>query len=199
MTIRELLTEKGLVEGVDYTLSGDELTVLEQIQHIPEVPARTEQREVLDVNGQSFDPAQFEQVEFSPAIPAHDVPFFANIPSIELLYGELVAKEDTGLILGEFLHNKEVDSENDNCNMALFLAGDDSGWRFANIEAPTRKQLYELIPQARQRANQSAINKEAQSFLDATDWMVTRAFERGDELSPEFKAERQAARAAIVR
>jgi hypothetical protein len=46
---------------------------------------------------------------------------------------------------------------------------------------------------------QQAINAEAQAFLASTDWMVIRAAERGEELSPEFKAERQAARDRIVK
>jgi hypothetical protein len=35
-----------------------------------EVPAQYEEQEVLDENGQSFDPPQFETVEVSPAVPA---------------------------------------------------------------------------------------------------------------------------------
>ncbi len=46
---------------------------------------------------------------------------------------------------------------------------------------------------------QEQINAEAQAFLDSTDYIVIRAAERGEELSPEFKAERQAARQRIVR
>jgi hypothetical protein len=46
---------------------------------------------------------------------------------------------------------------------------------------------------------QEKINAEAQAFLDSTDWMVIRAMEKGEELSPEFKAERQAARNKIVK
>lgn len=46
---------------------------------------------------------------------------------------------------------------------------------------------------------QQAINAEALTFLASTDWMVIRAAERGEELSPEFKAERQAARDRIVK
>lgn len=46
---------------------------------------------------------------------------------------------------------------------------------------------------------QQAINAEALAFLAATDWKVVRAMERGEELSPEFKAERQAARDRIVK
>jgi hypothetical protein len=46
---------------------------------------------------------------------------------------------------------------------------------------------------------QEKINVEAQAFLDATDWMVIRAMEKGEELSLELKAERQAARDRIVK
>lgn len=46
---------------------------------------------------------------------------------------------------------------------------------------------------------QEKINEEAQAFLDSTDWMVIRALEKGIELSPELKAERQAARDRIVK
>ena len=46
---------------------------------------------------------------------------------------------------------------------------------------------------------QEAINAEALAFLASTDWMVTRAMERGEELSAEFKAEREEARARIVK
>ena len=46
---------------------------------------------------------------------------------------------------------------------------------------------------------QEKINVEARAFLDATDWMVIRAMEKGEELSPELKAERQAARDRIVK
>lgn len=46
---------------------------------------------------------------------------------------------------------------------------------------------------------QEKINEEAQAFLDSTDWVVIRALEKGIELSPELKAERQAARDRIVK
>jgi hypothetical protein len=46
---------------------------------------------------------------------------------------------------------------------------------------------------------QEKINREAMEYLDSTDWMVIRAAERGEELSPEFKAERQAARNRIIK
>lgn len=45
---------------------------------------------------------------------------------------------------------------------------------------------------------QEETNKSARAYLATTDWMVVRAMERGETLSVEFKAERQAARDSIV-
>ena len=49
------------------------------------------------------------------------------------------------------------------------------------------------------KLEQEKINAEALVFLASTDWMVVRAMERGEELSPEFKAQRQEARDRIVK
>ena len=38
----------------------------------------------------------------------------------------------------------------------------------------------------------------AQAFLDATEWIVLRAMERGEQLSVEFKAERDATRLKVL-
>lgn len=55
----------------------------------------------------------------------------------------------------------------------------------------------EIIDDSAQKA-QELINSEAKTFLAATDYIVIRASERGESLSSEFKAEREAARARIV-
>lgn len=56
-----------------------------------------------------------------------------------------------------------------------------------------------IIEDISAKLEQEKINAEALAFLNATDWMVIRAMEKGEELSPEFKAERQAARDRIVK
>jgi hypothetical protein len=56
-----------------------------------------------------------------------------------------------------------------------------------------------VIEDISDKLEQEKVNAEAQAFLDATDWMVIRALEKGEELSPELKAERQAARDRIVK
>jgi hypothetical protein len=62
------------------------------------------------------------------------------------------------------------------------------------------EQTYEIIStDISAQVEQEAINASALAYLASTDWMVTRAIERGEELSAEFKAEREAARASIVR
>lgn len=45
---------------------------------------------------------------------------------------------------------------------------------------------------------QEQVNAEALAYLAQTDWVVTRAMERGEPLTEEFKSEREAARARIV-
>ena len=110
----------------------------------------------------------------------------------------IVLEVDAALLVGAFLKGKEV-SDEDSLNLELFLKGDISGWRFKNIPAPSLEELKALEPQVSQKQNQEKINAEALAFLAATDWMVVRAVERGEELSPEFKAERQAARDRIVK
>lgn len=56
-----------------------------------------------------------------------------------------------------------------------------------------------IIEDISEKLQQEAINAEALAFLASTDWMVVRAMERGESLSPEFKAERQAARDRIIK
>lgn len=50
-----------------------------------------------------------------------------------------------------------------------------------------------------EQLEQETINEAALQYLASTDWMVVRAAERGEELSPEFKAARETARNSIVR
>jgi hypothetical protein len=108
-----------------------------------------------------------------------------------------VASQDLALLIDKYLSDKtELRDENDSLNIAN---GSIFRWDFKNITQPSIEQLYELIEPVNAKLSQDAINAEAQAFLSATDWMVIRAAERGEELSPEFKAERQAARDRIIK
>jgi hypothetical protein len=110
----------------------------------------------------------------------------------------LILEVDAALLVGEFLKDKDV-SDEDSLNLELFLKGDLSGWRFKNVPAPTMEELKALESAVNSKLDQEKVNAEAQAFLDASDWMVVRAMEKGEELSAEFKAERQAARDKIVK
>jgi hypothetical protein len=65
------------------------------------------------------------------------------------------------------------------------------------VEIPADYEV--VIEDLSAKLEQEKINAEALAFLAATDWMVIRAMERGEELSAELKAERQAARDRIVK
>jgi hypothetical protein len=70
-------------------------------------------------------------------------------------------------------------------------------------EVPAREEVLEgytvEIVDISAQLEQEAVNKQSLEFLAATDYIVVRAAERNEELSAEFKAQREAARAAIVR
>ena len=104
---------------------------------------------------------------------------------------------DLALLIDKYLSDKsELRHEDDSFNIvgeSIFR------WDFANISCPTMEELQALQPTVEAEQSQAQINAEALAFLAATDWMVVRAAERGEELSPEFKAERQAARQRIVK
>jgi hypothetical protein len=65
------------------------------------------------------------------------------------------------------------------------------------VEIPADYEV--VIEDLSAKLEQEKINTDALAFLAATDWMVIRAMERGEELSAELKAERQAARDRIVK
>jgi len=139
-----------------------------------------------EVSPQQEQPAPAQEEQPSPVVEQPPVP------------EPIVLEVDAALLVDAFIKGKEV-SDEDSLNLELFLKGDISGWRFKNIPAPSLEELKALEPQVSQKQNQEKINAEALAFLAATDWMVVRAVERGEELSPEFKAERQAARDRIVK
>jgi hypothetical protein len=101
------------------------------------------------------------------------------------------------LLVEKYLEDKKhLQTENDS------ICIDESGivsWNFQNIPQPSMEDLFVFEDLIKKNIDQQKINQEALAFLAATDWMVIRAMERGEELSPEIKAERQAARDRIVK
>ena len=143
------------------------------------------------------EPALSEETPTEESTPAQEEALVEQIPAPAPIE-PIIFNVDPALLIGELLKDKEV-SDDDSLNLELFLKGDSSGWRFKNISAPSLEELKALEPQVSSAQSQQVINEEARAFLDSTDWMVIRAMEKGLELSPEFKAERQAARDRIVK
>lgn len=113
---------------------------------------------------------------------------------------------DYTLLVSKYLADKQVDAD-DNLNLDLFLSGDSSGWRFANVPAPSIEELEALNNQVEQEVIQSQTNQQARAFLNATDWQIIRHQDQllsGETPSlsePELQtllAQRKAARESIV-
>lgn len=106
---------------------------------------------------------------------------------------------DYRLLISKYLKDKAV-TEDDSLNVELFLEGDLSGWRFANVPAPSLEELHALHEQVEAEQNQIQVNAEALRYLAETDWMVIRASENQDKPVPQDVLEaRQAARDRIVK
>jgi len=56
-----------------------------------------------------------------------------------------------------------------------------------------------IIEDISTKIEQEKINAEALAFLAATDYIIIRAMERGEQVSPEIKTEREAARNRIIK
>lgn len=191
--IIELLTQKGFVQGVDYSYENGVLTALQKTRMVDQEIDHPEVPEVLGAEGDVVE----------PAIPAYteviqvEETYTVQIPSLDELKRELVAANDPALIISQYLKDKPV-TDDDSLNIDLFLQGQD-GWRFQNIPAPSIDELYDLIPGTKSLAEQQKINEESLRFLAETDYMIIREMDSGVLCPPEIRAQRAAARAAIVK
>lgn len=130
--IIELLTQKGFVQGVDFSYENGELVALEQIRMVTQVDEDTQ-----------------EEVQVEEA-------FYASLPSLSELKLEAVRQSDPALLISEYLKGKPV-SDDDSLNIDLYLNGQ-GGWRFANVAAPSMEELFELIqPVQAAMAQQAAL------------------------------------------
>jgi hypothetical protein len=122
--IIELLTQKGFVQNVDYSYENGELVALEQIRMVTQIDEDTQ-----------------EEVQVEEA-------FYADLPSLAELKLEAVRQSDPALLISEYLKGKPV-SDDDSLNVELFLNGQ-GGWRFAQVEAPSMDELFNLIQPVKQ-------------------------------------------------
>lgn len=114
---------------------------------------------------------------------------------------------DYALLISKYLSDKQVE-ESDSYNLELFLSGDVSGWRFANVPAPSIEELEALQPQVQAAQEQAQINAQSMAFLSECDWKRQRhisqkalgiATSLSDEEYLTMEAACQAAREAIVK
>jgi len=70
---------------------------------------------------------------------------------------------------------------------------------FEDQQVEVNPEGYEIsIEDISAQLAQAAKNEAALKFLNESDWKVVKAMEKGEALSEEFKAERQAARDSII-
>jgi hypothetical protein len=138
--IIELLLQKGFVEGVDFSLENDTLTALPKIRMVDQEIEHPAVEEVLGAEGDVITPAQEAYIE---VIQVEET-YYEQLPSIESLKVELIKANDPAMLINEYLKGKDI-AEDDSLNIELFLNGDSSGWRFANIAAPSIQEMFDLI------------------------------------------------------
>lgn len=137
--IIELLTQKGFVQGVDYSYENGVLTALQRTRLVDQEIDHEEVPAVLGAEGDVIEPAIPAWTEVIQVEETYTV----QIPSLDQLKRELVAANDSALIISQYLKDKPV-AEDDSLNIDLFLQGQ-GGWRFQNIPAPSIDELYDLI------------------------------------------------------
>jgi len=160
--IKELLLEKGFVEGVDYSLSGNTLTALEKTRPVEQIIHHVAIPPILGSEGDVV-------VEGTPAwdeIIIVDETYTENIPSLQSLKLELIRRHDAAALVGAFLEGKQT-TENDSVNVDLFLSGG-PGWRFEFTPPPSIDDLYSLIPTVKAKIEAQQV-KETRIARGAAD------------------------------
>lgn len=155
MDYKKVLEKLGLVEGVDFALTIESFEMLpknrqvEQIVSHPEVLEVTEEQEILDEDGLSYDPRQFETVVITPYQAAYDevilvdeqyVPEAPSMEIMEAAHKEVILDEsDIALLVEEYLSDKAAlrDSE-DSLNIVNNRI---HSWGLINIPQPSIDEL----------------------------------------------------------
>ena len=152
--IIELLTQKGFVQGVDYSYENGVLTALQRTRLVDQEIDHEEVPAVLGAEGDVIEPAIPAWTEVIQVEETYTV----QIPSLDQLKRELVAANDSALIISQYLKDKPV-AEDDSLNIDLFLQGQ-GGWRFQNIPAPSVDELFDLIVPVKEAAEKERIKAE---------------------------------------
>jgi hypothetical protein len=211
MNITRILSHLGLTEAVDYNIVDNAIVMLpktrmvEQVIEHDAVEEVTEEQEVLDAEGLSFDPPQYETVviveaqeaytetvmveeEYTPAAPSEDA---LQRAELELRVADL---GDVMELVGKYLEG-HVASEDESINPEAFAVAhindpSSSFWRMS-IPKPTLAELEAIranldpikaaaaVRKARMDEGRKA-REACQNVLD-----IVAGFNLESELSPE--------------
>lgn len=167
MTIQELLTEKGFVENVDYSLIDNQLLAIVKYRII-----------------------EATEDEQGNQIPESQIPYNENIPSLDSLMRECLLRDGKGAYLvSKYLDQQPIKPSGD-INVDLFLMNGE-GWRITNIIAPSIEYLYGLIDTVSPSIAQEQLNIESKAYLAETDWYIIREFETGKPCPTDIKSKRE--------
>lgn len=192
MNIQAKLLEKGFVEGVDYSITNNQLTALPKTRQVEQIiPHVTVIPAVFDAQGVEIS-SQSESVVNESVFVTET--YTEQLPSLESVKLECI---DISVAIGEFLKGKEAlrDIENDSVNI---VNNSIHSWNFKNIPCPTAAELIACGEIAEIKANQEIINIESLKYLADTDYLVIRFAETGIAIPAGISELRAAARLKIV-
>lgn len=185
MTIQEKLLEKGFVEGVDYTFDNNTLVAIVKTRPVESV---IHHPEVLDEQGNVLQEASEEVVQTEEQ-------YTELLPDLDSVKMECIS--DVVIAINEYLSDKKhLITEDDFINISENRI---VSFSYAQIEFPSVDTLLACYEVAIAKMSQEAINKEAEEYLKATDWYVTRMVETSQPMPEGMQQLRQAARNRIIR
>jgi hypothetical protein len=197
MNIKKILESRGLIEGVDFTITPEGFSkvaktrmVDQEIVH-PAIPAVMNGETVIEQAIASYtETIQVEETYFAV--------FPSNEEIVEMNKNLEIEAVDIALLIEAFLADKQSlrDVENDSINI---VDNRIHTWNFANIPQPTRDELHALVAPSKAKQTQDEINAASLKHLADTDYLIIRELDSGVACPIEIKNSRAAARAAIVR
>lgn len=160
MNIKDLLLEKGFVEGIDYSILVDgSLSALDKTRDVEQVIHHPEEtKEVFQADGTSYNPPQYETTPAWDETVIVQETYKEVLPSVDELKGECVSRSDIAMLVNEYLAGKEaLRTDDDSINIS---EGSIVRWDFANIPAPSMQELYSIISIAKDKSSSEQFKKE---------------------------------------
>lgn len=186
MNYKKALEKLGFIEGVDYTLDNNILTAIVKTRTVESV---IHHPEVLDEDGVTI------LQEASDEVIQVEEQYSEILPDLDSVKMECIS--DVVIAINEYLSDKKhLITEDDFINISENRI---VSFSYAQIEFPSVDTLLACYEVAIAKMSQEAINKEAEEYLKATDWYVTRMVETSQPMPEGMQQLRQAARNRIIR